>query len=347
VVFADKLLPIDLPPELRCPSHHATLRAAATGPEKNGEVRGECGCLFPIRKGVPRFVPASNYADGFGIQWNRFRKTQLDSYTGTTISRDRLSRCIGSPLEQLRGARVLEIGCGAGRFTEVLLNAGANVVAMDLSGAVDANYLNCWGRKGYFCCQADVLSLPVAQGAFDMVVALGMLQHTPSPERVIKALTAVVRPGGMVVVDHYLALPPAKRWLAALTPRAVLRQIMIRLPAPVAFQLSTLIVRALLPIHRMLWRRGRVVDRVRAIWCKASPVFDYYNAYPELGSHLIEWALLDTHDGLTDRYKHLRTPDEISIALRDAGLEAIEAQVGGNGVEARARRPAGSQPGAS
>ena len=37
----------------------------------------------------------------------------------------------------------------------------------------------------------------------------------------------------------------------------------------------------------------------------------------------------------------------LANALRDAGLEAIEAQVGGNGVEARARRPAGSQPGAS
>ena len=70
-----------------------------------------------------------------------------------------------------------------------------------------------------------------------------------------------------------------------------------------------------------------------------SPVFDYYDTYPELGKGLAEWALLDTHDGLTDHYKHLRTPGEIADALSAAGLEVIDSRPGGNGVEARARRP--------
>jgi len=69
------------------------------------------------------------YVDNFGIQWNLFEKTQLDSYTGIPLSRDRLIRCCGPQLfGSLRGKYVLEAGCGAGRFTEVLLDRGAQLL---------------------------------------------------------------------------------------------------------------------------------------------------------------------------------------------------------------------------
>ncbi|HEY0787434.1 MAG TPA: methyltransferase domain-containing protein, partial [Thermoanaerobaculia bacterium] len=85
----------------------------------------------------------SSYADAFGAQWRRYSRTQLDSYTGTTISRDRLRRCLGEELwEGLSGRKVLEAGCGAGRFTEVLLERGAILTSVDLSDAVVANAEN-------------------------------------------------------------------------------------------------------------------------------------------------------------------------------------------------------------
>ena len=55
-------------------------------------------------------------------------------------------------------------------------------------------------------------------------------------------------------------------------------------------------------------------------------------------SKVSEWAVLDTHDTLTDQYKHLRKPDEIRAVLENLGLSDIEVERGGNGVEARARR---------
>src|SRR3954466_15370063 len=118
---------------LNCPIHAARparLREASDGyhcPE---------GCIFPIVNGVPRFVSQDNYAASFGLQWNTFRRTQLDSYTGTTISRDRLQRIAGGSLHVFQGKDVLEAGCGAGRFTEVMLRAGARVFAADISSAV-------------------------------------------------------------------------------------------------------------------------------------------------------------------------------------------------------------------
>jgi SAM-dependent methyltransferase len=196
-------------------------------------------------------------------------------------------------------------------------------------------------------CQADVLSLPVAPASFDIVIALGMIQHTPSPEGAIEALANSARPGGLVVVDHYLPLPRVKRLLRALTPRGILRQLLIRLPPRTSLRATDALVHALLPVHRMLWRHGPVADRVRAVWLRLSPLFDYYESYPELGEHLAEWALLDTHDGLTDHYKHGRTPFQLAEALRAAGLDVIDSRIGGNGAEARARRPAAgpSNPG--
>jgi SAM-dependent methyltransferase len=332
--------PISLPPEARCPKHGALLQADAPKSSLEGAVRGTCGCVFPVRLGIPRFVSDGGYASAFGLQWNAFRRTQLDSSSGTTISRDRLTRCLGGSLEPLRGASVLEVGCGAGRFTEVLLEAGARVLACDLSAAVEANQANCGGHPGYFVCQADVMSLPIAPGAFDYVVALGMVQHTPSPEHTIAALAVAVRPGGLLVLDHYRALSPLIKVLSPLTPKTMLRAILLRLPPPLAFRVTEAIVRTLLPVHRALWRRGPVVDRVRAVWRLTSPVFDYYDAFPQLGEALADWARLDTHDGLTDYYKHRRTPQEVARALTAVGLEVIDSRAGGNGVEARARRPA-------
>ena len=36
------------------------------------------GNSFPIVNGVPRITSTSNYTDNFGMQWNKFDKTQLD-----------------------------------------------------------------------------------------------------------------------------------------------------------------------------------------------------------------------------------------------------------------------------
>lgn len=48
------------------------------------------------------------------------------------------------------------MGFGAGRFTEVLLGAGARVFACDLSEVVEDNYANNGHREDYLMCQADV-----------------------------------------------------------------------------------------------------------------------------------------------------------------------------------------------
>src|SRR5574341_1355092 len=96
------------------------------------------GAFYPIVGSIPRFVRGANYADSFGFQWNRYRRIQLDSYNGSTLTSDRFYAGTGWQPEDLKGRRVLEAGCGAGRFSEILLQAGAKLYSFDYSSAVNA-----------------------------------------------------------------------------------------------------------------------------------------------------------------------------------------------------------------
>ena len=326
-----------IPPELRCVPHAEPLELSG-GVVDRAEVEAAksltcpAGCDVPIVRGIPRFVPSDGYAAAFGWQWTHFRRSQLDSHTGTTISRDRLTRCVGGSLDIVRERSVLEAGCGAGRFTELLLDAGAHVFAVDLSAAVEANHENCRRPAGYFVCQADIRTLPVAPQSFDVVLCLGVVQHTPEPEATLAALAGYVKPGGLLVIDHY------SRDYPVTASRRVLRKLLLTLDAKRASSAAVGLSRALVPLHRALWSRRRGFGRLRKLLQRASPLVDYYDAYPQLGRELLsEWAVLDTHDTLTDRYKHLRSPEEIRDALVALGLRDVVVSVGGNGVEARAR----------
>jgi 2-polyprenyl-3-methyl-5-hydroxy-6-metoxy-1,4-benzoquinol methylase len=306
---------MNIPPELVCCTHRQSL---ATGDGKRVDdsdvLRCPAGCAIPVVGGIPRFV-TDQYATAFGLQWNAFRKTQLDSYTGTTISRDRLARCLGGSLDVLQGKTVLEVGCGAGRFTEVMLAAGARVCACDLSNAVEANYANCSQASNYFVCQADVRQLPFAKQSFDFVVCLGVIQHTPNPEETMAELAKYIKPGASLVIDHYSYNYPSTR------PRRVLRKLLLRLPPRMAKAAALAIGRLLLPFHKLSWSEKRGRWRLRRLLQKVSPLLDYYEAYPQLGRKLLaEWALLDTHDTLTDYYKHLRSVDEIEQCLTACGF---------------------------
>src|SRR5438034_861943 len=79
-------------PPWRCPAHGLNLA------EAHDALTCPAGHSFPIRAGIPRFVDAPGYAAPFGPQWRRYRRTQLDSYTGTEISEQRARRCLGETL---------------------------------------------------------------------------------------------------------------------------------------------------------------------------------------------------------------------------------------------------------
>ena len=165
------------------------------------------GASYQIVKGIPRILKDfDNYSLAFGEQWLKWQKTQLDSYTNTYISRDRLFRCLGDKIiNRLKYSKdplqILEIGCGAGRFTEILLKfPSVKLTSIDLSNAVEANALNFPQNENHRVLQADLVELPFEIKQYDIVICLGVIQHTPNPEKTIEKLYEQVKSGGDLII---------------------------------------------------------------------------------------------------------------------------------------------------
>lgn len=305
---------------LRCP--HSGQSLALEGAEyQGGRIRrgllvSEDGAhRYPIQDFIPRFVPRSNYADNFGMQWNRFRSTQLDSYSGQPISASRFWNATGWRPEELAGQWVLDAGCGAGRFAEVALQAGARVLALDYSGAVDACYANLAHHEQLHVVQGDIYALPLRRQFFPFVYSLGVLQHTPDVERAFAALPPCACDGARLCVDFYW-----RRLRTMLHPKYLLRPITKRIPQQRLFGMLQAMVPVLLPISRQLGQ----VPLVGRVLKRAIPVADYSGVYALTDAQLQEWALLDTFDMLAPVYDNPQTPTRVEQWLRAAGLVDVQ-----------------------
>jgi SAM-dependent methyltransferase len=284
-----------------------------------------CRTSFAIRGGVARFVSAQNYTESFGFQWNKHRKTQLDSFTGLPISRERFFASTGWP-EKMPGQLILEAGCGAGRFTEILIATEAEIFSFDFSAAVEANRENNGWCARLLLFQADIFDLPLPEASFDKVMCLGVLQHTPDPERAFRSLAARVKPGGELVVDVY-----RKDLLSLLQWKYFLRPITKRISKEVLYGLLCKTVPALLPAAAFL---RRVAGRAGA---RLIPVVDYSHlGMPPAVAR--GWAILDTFDMYSPVYDRPQTLRAVARWFETSGFEDIEVKRGHNGVVGKGRR---------
>jgi SAM-dependent methyltransferase len=204
------------------------------------------------------------------------------------------------------------------------------VTSVDLSSAVEANQENFPQNERHRIIQADLLSLPFVPGQYDIVFCLGVIQHTVKPEEAIERLYTHVKPGGSLVMDHYTYT------LSKFTKTALLFRMALRRLSPErGLKVTERLVDVFFPLHRKA-QKHRVMQ---ILLSRVSPVLSYYNVLPLRDDLQREWSLLDTHDSLTDWHKHFRTRGQIRRTLERLGAVEIWCEYGGNGVEARCRRP--------
>ncbi|MEO8481810.1 MAG: methyltransferase domain-containing protein [Acidobacteriota bacterium] len=304
---------------------------SALSPNSDALVCGSCGTAFPIVDGIPRFVPARNYAESFGFQWNRFAQTQLDDYWGIDASRSRFAAETRWPAD-LRGQVILEAGCGAGRFTGHAAASGATIVSFDYSSAVEAASRTHATLENVTFLQADIYHLPLRPQSFDKIFCFGVLQHCPDPEGAFRALLPLLKPGGEIVIDVYRL-----SWKSLFQGKYYLRPVTRRIRPQRLFPIVQRYVRAMYPLlglpHRIVGSRAaRAMGQVVGI-C------DYRGYFALSSEKHFELCLLDTFDMLSPAHDHPKTLATIQRWFSDARLQAVEVKPGYNGVEARGRRP--------
>lgn len=134
--------------------------------------------------------------------------------------------------------RALDVGSGTGNLTRHLIPLGARVTAADLSPKLLAEVTRRFGVSG----QVETLALngknlqQIPDGSFDLAATYSVLHHVEDYATLVGEMARVVRPGGIVLIDHErsaaswtserydaflreaVVAPPPRRWWYWLQP---------------------------------------------------------------------------------------------------------------------------------
>ena len=295
------------------PFTQTQLRKEAQGLLENQSI------VFPFRNGAYRIVQEDNYTQNFGYQWNKFAATQIDrEQKNSQLSYSRFFAVTGWDKEDLQNKNILEVGSGAGRFTQIVLDhTRANLYSVDYSNAVEANFKNNGHHQNRLqLFQASVYEMPFAKAQFDKVFCFGVIQHTPDVKKTVQSLIAMVKPGAEVIVDFYCV----NGWWTKLHAKYIFRPITKKwsnekLLGKIEKNIDWLIATTTF-FNRI--SIGRFINRF-------IPICDIKGTMPANLSknELREWCILDTFDMFSPQYDQPQKITTVKKWFEENGMEKV------------------------
>jgi 2-polyprenyl-3-methyl-5-hydroxy-6-metoxy-1,4-benzoquinol methylase len=258
----------------------------------------KCNAQFHKSNSVLRFVKDEGYADNFGHEWS--------VHSGLYLTEDEIASTIrtlhrlGLNPDTVKDKVVLDLGSGTGRFTSIFQSWNAkHVVAIDMSQAIDVTVGNTKAQPNTTYIQADLMNLPFGEGEFDIILAWGVLHHTPSTKKAFQAVVRHLKKGGSMHLFVYGTTKQLRRKVITLY-----RKITPHLPKAVLYALCWfagplfyvykipvigVILRTVLPISRQPKRELRILET----FDEYSPKYAWRHSFPEVFEWFSEAGFVD------------------------------------------------------
>ena len=275
--------------------------------------------LFPYKKGAFRIVIDNNYTNNFGYQWNKFTATQIDrEQKNSQFTYTRFFASTNWNQEDLQDKNILEVGSGAGRFTQIVLDyTKGKLYSVDYSNAVEANYRNNGHHKNRLqLFQASVYEMPFANAQFDKVFCFGVIQHTPDVKKTVQFLIEMAKPGGEVIVDFYCI----NGWWTKIQAKYIFR------PFTKKWSNEKLLMKIEKNIDWMIKMTsffnkigiGKLINRF-------IPICDIKGTLPQNLSknELREWCVLDTFDMFSPQYDQPQKVTTVKKWFEENGMKQV------------------------
>jgi ubiquinone/menaquinone biosynthesis C-methylase UbiE len=106
------------------------------------------------------------------------------------------------------GEFILDVGCGTGVFTSYFLEAGAEVVGLELSRPMLIRGMVKNRGRRFLPVQGDMRNLPFADASFDKAVSVTAIEFIEEAKVAVEEMFRVIKPGGIIVVATLNSLSP-------------------------------------------------------------------------------------------------------------------------------------------
>lgn len=149
-------------------------------------------------------------ARSFGYEWQNFSEILPDYESNFRWYFE------GFKPESFENKIVLDAGCGTGRHTYYMAQRAREVVAMDLSQAIEVAARNNRDKTNIHFIQADIYHPPFRPDTFDFIYSLGVLHHLPNPENGFRSLFKLLKTDGFMNIYLYWNLEGEAAWRRSL-----------------------------------------------------------------------------------------------------------------------------------
>jgi len=264
-----------------------------------------------------------DYCQNFYLQWKSFSNTQFDSFTGLNLTYDRFKKNTLWEESEMKGKKILEIGSGAGRFTEVFSKMNIDLTTCDLSKSIFINKKNNNSKKINFV-RCSLEDMPFQENYFDYIFCYGVLQHCQDGKLIMKKIVKLLKNGGKLSLDWY------KKYYfpySSVTTKYLFRPFTKRLSPEILLKIIKFYVPRWLKVDTFIKKLpyGSYISGFIPVCC-----FNYF--YLNLKyEEKVKWAIMDTFDALGAKYDKPISFKELETEVKKIKPDYYKIHQGSNG----------------